>query len=101
MKATFGIEHVPQQEIERTLGHLAITLQACAGIGPGINARQLGVVIQHLLKVRHEPDAIRAVAVEPAPQVIANPAEFHPRQCEVELLHQFRGSLGKRADRLQ
>ena len=42
-----------------------------------VHARQLGVVVQHLLEVRNEPLGVRRVAMEAATELVVHPAVGH------------------------
>ncbi len=45
-----------------------------------VHARELGVVVEHLLEVRDEPGGVRRVAVESAPELVVDPARRHRRE---------------------
>ncbi len=45
-----------------------------------VDAGQLGIVVEHLFKVGHEPMVVNGVAVESAPQLIVHPATGHRLQ---------------------
>ena len=51
-----------------------------AGHEPGVQVRrrEQGVVVQHLLEVRHEPPVVDRVAVEAASEQVVHPAGCHP-----------------------
>mmetsp|Transcript_8357 Transcript_8357/g.20802 ORF Transcript_8357/g.20802 Transcript_8357/m.20802 type:complete len:385 (+) Transcript_8357:1571-2725(+) len=58
-----------------------------------VRGRQLRVVVRHLLKVRHVPVLVHAVAVEPAAQVVVHATRRHLVQREhrhVQRLHRVR-----------
>ncbi len=45
--------------------------------GVQVGAQQLGVVVEHLLEVRHEPDGVDAVAVKAAAELVVDAAVRH------------------------
>src|SRR5205823_10823386 len=58
----------------------ALQLSAGSAISSGVGfvaPAQHRVVVQHDLKVRHEPELVGAVAMKPAPELIADPAVRH------------------------
>ena len=46
----------------------------------GAEGEERPVVVQHLLEVRDHPFAVHRVAAEPAPEMVVDPAEGHPRE---------------------
>ena len=70
---------VLEQVVERLLRDRAEVVRA-EEVGPGQRLREEGVVVEHLLEVRHQPARVHGVAVEAAPGVVADPARRHPRQ---------------------
>ena len=81
-EAAFGAPHLPAHPVEgrpRRLG--------AAGI-PGdpvrleVRRNEQRVVVEHLLEVGNEPLAVGGIPVEPAAELIPEPAGGHPRQRE-------------------
>ena len=66
------IEGVPGRRLERGVaGNLPrLHVQAC----------KLGLVVQHLLEVRHPPTCVHGITVEPAADVVVNAARVHLAQ---------------------
>jgi hypothetical protein len=64
-------------EGERLLGHRAVAVASRELPGMDVDARQLGVVVEHLLEVRHQPGLVRAVTREAAAQVVVDAARGH------------------------
>ena len=56
-----------------------VAVAGLAGRRPGVEVdpRELGVVVEHLLEVRHEPDRVGRVAVEAAAELVVDPAVGH------------------------
>ena len=59
-----------------------------------VDRRQEGIVVEHLLKVRHHPGGVDAVAVETPAQLVIDAAPGHLLQGEAQLL-QDRGLPGE------
>ncbi len=68
---------LPQHVVDRLLDHLAVARPP--GDDPGVEIRgcEEGVVVQHLLEVRHEPAVVDRVAVEAAPDDVVHPPGGH------------------------
>ena len=49
-----------------------------------VHARELGVVVEHLLEVRHEPALVGGVSVEAAAELVADAAIRHLVECEAD-----------------
>ena len=77
VEAAVGMRHVAQHVIEDVARDLGVAGLAADQIGIEIQLRQLRVVVEHLLEVRHEPFGIHRVAGEAAAQVIVNAARGH------------------------
>ena len=62
--------------------------------GSGVGLGERAVVVEHLLKVRHEPLVIHAVAVESAADLVEHAAEGHARErCVQRTLEGGSGSV--------
>ena len=74
------VGHVAQHVGERVLGDVEEERLACRLPRLEIRQRQLGLVVEHLLEMRHAPLGVDRVAVKPAADVIAHAAERHRPQ---------------------
>ena len=63
--------------VERPDRDRAIALVAGERPGVQVDARELRVVVQHLLEMRHEPAGVGRVPVEAAAELVAQPAVGH------------------------
>src|SRR2546430_5199826 len=79
-----GVEHAAlpvRQHLEHPVhdspGDLSEQRVAQARVAVEIRVQQLRVVVRHLLEVRHDPALIDGVAVEPATDMVADPALRH------------------------
>ena len=61
----------------RPAGPPYLTCEARHLPGVQVDAGQLGIVIEHFLKVRHQPTRIHRVAMEPPTQLIIHAAVGH------------------------
>jgi len=64
------------------------------GVALEVGVRDLRLVVQHLLEMRHEPLAIRRIAVESAAELIADPARSH--RVELRFRHRARRGMARR-----
>ncbi len=71
------MREIPDDRVERPQGdrQVAGLAQELPGVevGPG----QLGVVVEHLLEVGHEPAAVGRIAMEAAPELVAEAPGGH------------------------
>ena len=74
--------HFAQDVIVNVHGNRLEKVIACDLPGMQIEPAKLRVVIEHLLKMRHEPMGVDAVTGESAADLIVNPAMRHLPQCE-------------------
>ena len=77
VEAAFGRGQLAQHVVQRLLNNLPQLRLAGDLPGVEIGARQLRVVVEHLLEVRHEPVGVGAVAVEAAAELVVDPAAGH------------------------
>ena len=77
VEAAVRVGHVPQHVIEDVARDLGVAGLAADQVGIEIQLRQLRVVVEHLLEMRHQPFGIHRVAGEAAAQVIVNAARGH------------------------
>ena len=75
-EAALGCPELPEQEVGDALGRP----DPHVGAPGGVDAQQLGVVVEHLLEVRHHPVGIDAVAGEAAAELVVDPATGHRLQ---------------------
>ena len=71
------MRHVAQDVIEDVAGHVGVAGFAADQVGIEVELRQLRVVVEHLLEVRHEPFGIHGVAGEAAAELVVNAARGH------------------------
>ena len=75
-----------KHEFDRLFGNLLVMTLVGVAVGFGIDVGQLGIVVQHLFKMRDAPEAVGAVAVEAAAGVIVNATRSHPVERVVQHL---------------
>ena len=75
--AVQGIAHVAQQETDDVFHDAPVARVARHEIAVQIRTSEQGVVVQHLLEVRHEPEVVGRVTREPATELIVNAARGH------------------------
>ncbi len=75
-----GQRHVAQQVVERLLRDDPVPLLAGRRVRVQVGRGQQGVVVEHLLEVRHQPSAVHRVAGEAAGQYVVHPPGRHPVQ---------------------
>ena len=69
--------HLAQQVVERGLDDLAVARLSGDLPGVQVGARELGVVVEHLLEMRHEPDRIGRVAGEATAELVVDASRSH------------------------
>ena len=77
IEAAVRVGHIAQHVIEDVAHDLGVAGLAAHQAGVEIQLRQLRVVIEHLLEMRHQPFRIHRVAGEAAAQVIVDAARRH------------------------
>ena len=55
-----------------------------------VQASEQGIVVQHLLEVRHEPERVHGVPVKAAPELVVDPSHGHPVQRSLHHLQRLR-----------
>ena len=75
-RAVLG-RQLAQHVVEGGPGDVAVARVAGEAPGVDVDPGELGVVVEHLLEVRHEPLGVGRVAVEPAAELVAHPAVGH------------------------
>jgi hypothetical protein len=83
VKAAAGVGHVAQQVVERLLADAPAFRIAEGEPRVQVERGELGVVVEHLLEVRHHPVRVDGVAREAAADLIVHPAARHPDQRRV------------------
>ena len=78
VEAAFGMPHVAQHVVERLLDDAAEFRLARHLVGLEVEPRELRVVVEHLLEVRHEPTRVHGVAVKAASDLVVHAALRHP-----------------------
>ena len=77
VEAAPGMGHLADDVVEGLLGDAAVLGIPRRLPGLEIEERQLGLVVEHLLEVGHEPDLVDRVAVESAAQLVVDAAPRH------------------------
>ncbi len=72
-----GRMHLALQIGQNVFGHKAQARIAGQPIRAGVNARELRVVVQHLLEVRYMPARVRGVARKAAADMVVDAASGH------------------------
>ncbi len=70
--------HLGEQIVERLAGHAGVVGPLERAIRQGVNPREHGVVVEHLLEVRHEPAGVDGVAVKAAADLVVHSPRRHP-----------------------
>ncbi len=89
------IEHLAGDVVEGLSRHAAVLARAGDLVGVQVDAGELGVVVEHLLEVRHEPALVGGVAVEPAAQLVVHPPAQHGVERHRRHLEQVRLAGGE------
>src|SRR4029077_16689320 len=79
-KAALGMRHVPQQILEHLAGDFGEKFVASELPRLEKRNRQLRLVIEHLLKMRHMPKLIDRIPVKSSTEMIAHAASSHSAQ---------------------
>ena len=72
-----GRAHLAEEPADRLFADVDVERVAVTGPGLGVGAEQLGVIVEHLLEVRHRPVAVHAVAMEAAADLVEESAAGH------------------------
>ena len=88
-----GMAHLAEQVLARLGGHPPVALAAGDLPRPGVDPRQLGVVVQHLLEVGDEPHRIGRIPVEPPTELVVHAAVRHAVERGLKHLGGIRESL--------
>jgi hypothetical protein len=80
------VAQLAQQVVGGQAGHPPVALGAGDLPGARVQPHQLGVVVEHLLEVRHQPALVGRIAVEAAAELIEDAARRHPVQRELHHL---------------
>lgn len=81
-EAAFGMSHVPPEVIQNPSCHLSKGPVPSQGIRIQVSAGQLGIVVQHLLKMGDVPMLIDTVSMESATNLVIHAAGCHLMQSE-------------------
>ena len=76
-QAALGQQQLALQVAERRLHDVAVARVARRHVAGQVRAGQERVVVEHLLEVRHEPDAVDGVAVEAPAELVVDAAVGH------------------------
>ena len=74
------MEHLALDIGKNLLGHLTEKRLLGRLIGFQVEAREQRVVIEHFLKVRHQPALVHRITMEPAAEMIVHPSLSHLAQ---------------------
>ncbi len=76
-EAALGLPQVAEHVGDRLVEHLPPALLAELQPGVEVHPSEQGLVVEHLLEVRHHPERVDRVARESAPEVVVHPARRH------------------------
>ena len=76
-KAAVCGAQLARDELQGLLRHLAVARLTGQLPRMDVDARELRVVVEHLLEVRHEPDRVRGITCEATAQVVVDAARGH------------------------
>ena len=85
-----GARHLAAHEGQGLAGHAGEPQAGGQAVRRGVERRELRVVVEHLLEVRHQPLRVRRVAVEPPRELVVEAPAGHV----VEGRHQHLARLG-------
>jgi hypothetical protein len=94
VEPTCGVAQVAQHVVEGVLDDAPEARIAGHLVRLEIQTGYLGVVVEHLLEVRHEPVGVDRVAMEAAPDLVVHAAARHPLAGEDDRLEQRRVAGG-------
>ena len=77
-EASLGARHLAQHEVEGEARHPVEARPRREGRRLGVEPGERGVVVEHLLEVRHEPRFVRRVPVEAAGELVHQAPAGHP-----------------------
>jgi hypothetical protein len=77
-EAALGQTQVAQHVLERLLGDFAVALVAGHEPAVQVGGHEEGVVVEHLLEVRHEPALVHRITVKAAGDEVVHAAGCHP-----------------------
>ena len=77
VEAAVRMPQIAQDVADRLVQHLPVDRRRCDLRGVQVDPREQRLVIEHLLEVRHEPDAVDGIAREAAAEVVVHPARRH------------------------
>ena len=77
IEAALGMGHVAQDIAENVAHHFGVPRVAADEVGIQIELRELRVVVEHFLEVRHEPVRVHGVTREAAAELIVDAARRH------------------------
>ena len=77
IKTTVWMRHVAQHVVEDVPRHRCVPRFAADEKRVEVKLRELRIVVEHLLEVRHEPFGIHRVAREAAAKLVVNPTRRH------------------------
>ncbi len=96
------MRHLAEHVVEGLLGHAPVL--GLSGGQPAVEVErgELGIVVEHLLEVRHQPLSVHRVAMEAAAELVVHAAAGHPGQGVAQHLERARiaGPLPDAQDRL-
>src|SRR5216683_6201024 len=90
IKPAGRVGHLAQDVVERLLADPPALRVAEGEPAVKVERRELAVVVEHLLEVRHEPVRVDGVAMKPAADLIVHAAAGHHRQRRVRHLARAR-----------
>ena len=76
-KAAIGVRQVAQNVIQNVADDFRVALVAADEKGVEVKLRELRIVIEHLLEMRHEPLGVHGVAREAAAKLVVNSPSIH------------------------
>ena len=77
VELSVGAGHLPEDIIKGLLGNAAVKGIARDLVRGKIQRRKLGIVVEHLLEMRHKPAFIHRIAVKSAAQMVVEPPLGH------------------------
>src|SRR5262249_54770859 len=87
VEATLRRGHLAYDVIERLFCDMPVEGLARHQVGMQVEAAEQGVIIEHLLKVRHQPPGIYRVAVKPATELVIDAPISHVLQRSLDDLY--------------
>ena len=90
VEASLRMGHLPQHVVQGLLGNVSVKGIAGSLVRVKVQPTEKGVVVQHLLKVGHQPEWIRGVAMKPSSKLVVDASPGHALQSDIHHAQRLR-----------